>query len=176
MRESLLCTGTKVDYRNSNLPVGNGYLDELLLNSTWRTALQDLLQYDAEEAMNVLQRVSGKSLYIRTPDAYGRISYPERAVWLDILTDRFYLNYDSDPIDSLGRARGVYAGGSEQGLSSLRGMPKSKLLYEPPIKNDDSSNQSDLRGIYDSDEFEYARRLLDGVPSGTVMDWKKRKR
>ncbi len=106
LRESSLCAGT-IDYRTSNLPVGNGYLDVLVKDSAWQTALQDLLQHDVKETTNILERTSrGKYPYIWTPDASGRKSHPERAVWLNIYTGRFLLNCDN-PISYGGRVRGV---------------------------------------------------------------------
>ncbi len=107
LRESALCTGTKINYRISNLPVGDGYLDVLVKDSAWQTALQDLLQHDVEEATNILQKVSGKRPYLWTPDASGRESRPERAVWLSIDADRFYLYCNLNPISYDGRVRGV---------------------------------------------------------------------
>lgn len=106
LRENSLCTGTKIDYRTSNLPVGNGYLDVLVKDTAWRTALQDLLQHDVKETIDLLQRTSRKRPYIWTLDASGRKSHPERAVWLGIDTGRFYLDCINDPFNSSGRARG----------------------------------------------------------------------
>ncbi len=107
LRKRTLCTGTKIDYGKSNLPQGDGYLDNLIKDSAWRTALQDFLQHDVEETTNMLQKVSGKRPYIWTPDAAGRISTPERAVWFDIYAGRFLLSCSYCPIGISGRARGV---------------------------------------------------------------------
>ena len=113
MKEDWLCAG-KINYNNSNLPVGNGYLVDLVRDHTWKKALEDeLFQYDAPETIDMLQRVSGKRPYIWTPDATGRKSNPERAVWLSINTDRFNLYCYDNPIYDLGRARGVREGGAE---------------------------------------------------------------
>jgi len=132
LQESALCTGTKIDYSNSNLPVGDGYLDELLKDSAWKNALQDeVFHYDASEAVDVLQEVSGKRLYIWTPSAEERKSHPERAVWLCINTDWFNLNCYNNPINDYGRSRGVHevgaAGASKKSEESAK-TEKSEVL------------------------------------------------
>ena len=113
LTESYLCTGLRIDYTKSNIPLGSNYVDNLINNPAWQKALEDeLFHYDAREVVDVLQRASGKRPYISTPSAYERKSYPERAVWLDILADRFGLYCGYGPINSGGRARGVRAAGA----------------------------------------------------------------
>ncbi|HLD78994.1 MAG TPA: hypothetical protein VJA18_00365 [Candidatus Nanoarchaeia archaeon] len=108
LRESALCTGPLLNYRNSNIPLGDGYLDQLVKDSAWKNALQDeVLQYNVPEAADILLRVSGKRPYILTPSAQGREYHPEMAVWLYIDTDRFYLLCDNNPFNLIGLARGV---------------------------------------------------------------------
>lgn len=99
LRENILCAGT-IDYRTSNLPVGNGYLDVLVKDSAWRTTLQDLLQHDVKETINILQRTGGKRPYIWTPSVRERVSIPDWAVWLGISTGRFFLDCLNNPINS----------------------------------------------------------------------------
>ncbi len=107
MKEDWLCVG-KLDYRNSNLPMGGGYLANLVKDPAWKRALEnEIFEYDAPETIDMLQRVSGKQPYLLTPDASGRRSTPERAVWLLIDTDRFGLSCSNGPIYGDGRARGV---------------------------------------------------------------------
>ncbi len=170
LRESALCTGTKIDYRTSNLPVDAGYLDVLVKDSAWQTALQDLLKQDVEETVDLLQRTSGKRPYIWTPGAYGRTAHPERAVWLNISSDRFNLDCYDNPISSGGRARGVRESTSVSELNvPISTAPKneqSEILPAP-------ESFSKPKVIHDSKELEWARRLLDGSAGGTVIDWKR---
>ncbi len=173
LRENSLCAGS-FDCSNSNLPVGDGYLDRLVKDPAWRRALEDeVFEYDAPETIDMLQRVSGKRPYISTPSASRRKSHPERAVWLYIGTDGFDLNCYLNPFDDSGRARGVR--GSEAtgaSVSELEASQEIKLLSAPAITQ--STYQSEQQKIiYNPADLEYARQLLNGAPSGTVMDWRK---
>ena len=128
LREDSLATGVKIDYDNSNLPVGDGYLDELIKDSAWKSALEDeVIQSDAPEAASVLHRATGKRPYIITPSADGRKSHPKRAVWLDIGTVRSILYCYCDPFGGFGRSRGV----SEVGAAGAR-TKKSDPAYQNP--------------------------------------------
>ncbi len=133
--ENALCTGTKIDYRTSNLPVGGGYLNILMKDSTWWTELQDLLQHDVEEAINMLYEVSGKHLYIWTPDASGRKSRPERVVWLDVYADKFILNCSGSPF-VIGGARGVRVVGAA-GAQKKEGSPVEGSVYRKPAMTEE---------------------------------------
>ncbi len=136
LRESALCTGTKIDYRTSNLPVGNGYLDILAKDSAWRTALQDLLKQDVEETVDLLQRTSGKRPYIWAPIADGRTAHPKRAVWLDIGADRFGLGCDGGPIYGIGRVRGVRVVGAA-GAQKKEGSSVEGSVYRKPAMTEE---------------------------------------
>ncbi len=46
----------------------------------------------------------------------------------------------------------------------------------PPLEYISNSPQLLPRNIYNSADLEYAKRLLQGIPSGTVMDWKRNNR
>lgn len=177
LKEDWLCAG-KIDYDKSNLPVGNGYLDKLVKDSAWRRALEDeLFKDDAPETIEMLQRVSGKRPYIWTPNASGRKSHPERAVWLLIVADWFLLDCSDGPISLSGRARGVRGSEATGASVSEQEAPKGtmteiKLLTAPAIAQ--SAYQPEQQPIYNTTELEYAQRLLNGAPAGTVLDWKKR--
>ncbi len=120
MKKSWLGSGTKTGYKKNTIthpdydpikctiPIGNHWLDEVIKDAEWRKVLQALFgPKDVERVPEVLQTISGKRPYIWTPDVSGRESTPERAVWLDIGTDRFYLSCYFNPIYGYGRARGV---------------------------------------------------------------------
>lgn len=120
MKDSWLCTGTKIDYKNNlvihpgydpiecTFPAGDHWLDEVIDDKKWRRVLRALFgPRDVELVPEVLEKISGKRPYLWTPDVSGRKSLPERAVWLYINAGGFYLSCSSNPIDSLGRARGV---------------------------------------------------------------------
>lgn len=123
MRENWLCAGTVINYQKDiathkwidskynvtcKIPLGNHWLDEAIKTKDWKQALQALfMPKDVERVPKVLHAVSGKRPYIWTPDTEGRKSNPERAVWLDIGTDWFYLGCTNYPISNFGRARGV---------------------------------------------------------------------
>ncbi|MEK6939313.1 MAG: hypothetical protein AABX31_01155 [Nanoarchaeota archaeon] len=151
LRESWLCAG-KIDYNNSNLPSGSGYLNQLVKDPAWKRALEDeLFHYDAHEAVSVLQTVTGKRPYIWTPGASGRKSHPERAAWLVILTDRFYLSCGSDPIDGNGRSRGVREGGA----AGARVEKKSSLEEEKLHSRieEELSRFDEFVGTYGQDKY-----------------------
>ena len=175
LREDWLCAGT-IDYSSSNLPLEGGYLDVFVKDQAWRRALEEeLFHYDAPETVDMLQRISGKRPYIWVPDAKGRKSYPNRAAWLGIDIDGFYLDCDGDPIDNGGRARGVCETNEANGKVPTEVVPEPTLLLEPAdAKTNKYDNQLELQSIYKSAELEYARQLLDGISGGTVVDWKKR--
>ncbi len=175
LRESMLCTRTKIDYETSNIPVGNGYLDVLIKDSAWRNALQDeVLQYDAPEAIDVLQKVSGKRSYIWTPDTNGRKSHPERAVWLSINTDRFDLDCYDDPIGDAGRSRGV-RGINKTSKEIPQTTLEPKILPTPATVLAPQTYQPS-GSIYDPSVLEYIKQQMAGIKSGTVMDWKSNKK
>ncbi|MBI4147524.1 hypothetical protein HY494_02630 [Candidatus Woesearchaeota archaeon] len=120
LRESWLCTGTKINYTgniiihpgsdhiNCAIPNGNHWLDEVIDDGEWKKVLRALFgPKDVERVPEVLEVVNGKRPYIWVPDATGRKSAPERAVWFDIATVRFGLDCLDDPVSGFGRARGV---------------------------------------------------------------------
>ena len=120
LTENWLCTSTRINYAKNiirhpdfgdittGIPSGDHWLDEVVKKKVWKDGLEMmLLAKDAHEAVKTLHAISGKRPYIWTPDAAGRKSNPERAVWLNIGTDWFILNCYIDPIGNDGRARGV---------------------------------------------------------------------
>ena len=120
LKESWLCTGTKIDYKNNvltqpgyrfiecTIPEGSHWLDEVVKNRDWRNALQALFgPKEVEKVPDVLQAISGKRPYIWTPDTAGRKSHHERALWLLILAGGFGLCCNGFPVGGGGRARGV---------------------------------------------------------------------
>ncbi len=120
MESSWLCTGTGIDYKKNIIvhpgfgstecifPAGSHWLDEVVDDNNWKKVLQAVFgPKDVERVPEILQAVSRKRPYIWTPDASGRKSLPERAVWLNISTDRFDLCCDFNPIIGDGRVRGV---------------------------------------------------------------------
>ncbi|MEK6863122.1 MAG: hypothetical protein AABW53_00280 [Nanoarchaeota archaeon] len=128
LQESALCTGTKIDYDKSNLPLGNGYLNVLVKDPAWKRALEEeIFQYDALKTIDTIQSASGKRSYIWTPDASGRKLHPERAVWLYCITDRFGLSCDYDPIGYNGRARRVRGAGEASREAPTRGIENLSL-------------------------------------------------
>src|SRR3989344_2646210 len=132
LRQSALCAG-KLNYSKSNIPIGNGYLDILVKDPAWKNALQDeVLQYDAPEAVYILQRATGKRPYIWTPSAEGRRSHPERAVLLYIGTDRSYLYCYDNPISDLGCSRGVRRGASISEQEAPQGATQEIKLLQAP--------------------------------------------
>ena len=69
----MLCAlSTKIDYDQSNLPIGDGYLDVLVKNPAWKRALEEEIfqyrcvrnnQYDSERKWKTtfhLDTISGK--------------------------------------------------------------------------------------------------------------------
>ncbi|MDP3698573.1 MAG: hypothetical protein Q8R47_03220 [Nanoarchaeota archaeon] len=172
LRESALCTGTKIDYGHSNLPQGSGYLDELMKDSAWKNALQDeVLQYDAQEAVSVLQRASGKRPYLWTPDAGGRKSYPERAVWLGIYAGGFSLGCYDYPILSLGRARGV----RDVGAASAR-AEKTGSAYCDSAKTSEEVLGERIREIlspYEQLKSSATAKLYGDITENAVRDFKE---
>src|SRR3989344_3052275 len=162
--ESRLCAG-KINYDKSNLPVGDGYLDVLVKDSAWRRGLEDeMFQYDAPETMDMLQRVSGKRPYIWTPDAAERKSYPERAVWLDVGSGRFYLYCYYIPVGISGRARGVREiSATDMNIEQkIQAAPEIKLLPPAIIKD---YNNNPARPLYNPNDLEYVKRRMAGIPS-----------
>ena len=160
--ESALCTGTTIDYRKSNIPLGSGYLDQLLSDSAWRKGLEDeVFQYDARKAITILQQVSGKRPYIWTPDAAGRKLHPERAVWLKFNADRFNLYCGLNPIEYYGRSRGV------REVSALgAGKPVQQITCQATNSPPEDPN----RYLPTQQQIDYARRILDGHPIGRVTE------
>ncbi len=137
LEETWLCAG-KIDYSKSNLPVGNGPVDQLLEDPFWQIALEDeLFHYNAQRTVALLQEATGKRPYILTPDASGRKSLPERAVWLYIGADWFLLNCYGDPIDGNGRARGV----REVGAAGAR-----EKYVNPPCRTPATKPEEVLEG------------------------------
>ena len=174
LRESRLCTEITINYDKSNIPLGMGYINNLIKDSAWRKALEDeIFQYDVKEANRVLQEISGKRPYIWTPSAEGRKSNPKRAVWLNIYADRFSLNCDDLPIGILGRARGVREiSATDMNIEQkIQDALEVKLLRSAIIKD---YNNNPARPLYNPNDLEYVKRRMAGIPSGTVMDWKKR--
>ncbi len=169
LREYFLCTGTKIDYGKSNLPQGEGYLDDLIKDSAWRKPLEDeVLQYNPKEAAGIIQRASGKRPYIWTPDAARRISTPGRVVWLLINTDRFILNCGINPIYDSGRARGARDGVSvSEQDASIDITPQNKISELLPA----TESFDKPKVIHDPKSLEWARRLLDGTANGTIIDY-----
>lgn len=120
MKESWLCTGTGIDYAANTIvhpghgtiacpiPAGDHWLDEIIGDKKWKKVFQALFgPKDVERLPEVFQAVSGKRTYIWTPSAESRKSYPERAVWVIIDSDRFDLICNLIPIIILGRSRRV---------------------------------------------------------------------
>ncbi|MEK6809233.1 MAG: hypothetical protein AABY40_01030 [Nanoarchaeota archaeon] len=172
LNENLSCAG-KIDYRSSNIPVGNGYIDQLVADTSWRRALEDeLFHYDAGETAKLLQKVSGKHPYIWTLNVSGRKSNPEKAVWLFISKSRFGLSCDNSHISIDGRARGVSVVSTAKEVSNIA-IPEMKISPVPIAVSQSYSEQAGQTG-HNAIDLAYARGLLDGLPSGTVMDWKKR--
>lgn len=169
LQKNVLCTGTKIDYRRSNLPLESGYLHILIQDSAWQIALQDLLQHDVEEAISVLEKVSGKRPYIFTSSAEGRRT-PDKAVWLNFYEVRFCLSCDYLPVSTIGRARGVRESTSVSELNvPISAAPKNEQFEILPAPE----SFSKPKVIHDSKNLEWARRLLDGSAGGTVIDWKR---
>ncbi len=173
LKEDWLCAG-KLNYDKSNLPMGGGHLANLVKDPAWKRALEnEIFEYDAPETIDMLKRVSGKFPYIWTPKVSERKSCPERAVWLYIDTGWFLLDCGINPIYNLGRARGVR--GSEvtgASVSELEASQEIKLLPAPAITQS-TYRPEQQKIIYNPADLEYARQLLNGAPSGTVMDWRK---
>ena len=123
MRENWLCAGTVINYQKDfathkwidtqhnvtcKIPLGDHWLDEAIKKKDWKQAMQALfLPKNVERVPEVLNAVSGKRPYIWTPNADGRKSNPERAVWLYFYADRFGLYCGYSPISYAGRSRGV---------------------------------------------------------------------
>ncbi len=171
LNQNFLCAG-KIDYRNSNFPVGSGYIDQLVADTLWRRALEnELFHYDARETAKLLHEVSGKRPYILTPDAEGRKSAPERAAWLDIGIGRFSLDCSSSTIYILGRSRWVREVSVTKEVSTIT-IPEMNIQPAQVVQHY-NSEQAGQTG-HNATDLAYARGLLDGLPSGTVMDWKKR--
>jgi len=176
LRESMLCTRTKIDYETSNIPVGNGYLDQLVKDSAWKNALEDeVLQYDIHEAVKVLQKAGGKIQYIWTPSTEGRKSHPERAIWLNLSSDLFGLYCDY--LYYAGRSRGVRDSASVSEQEAPRGATSEiKLLQAPANIHSQNHLEQPIQTIYNPNELAYATGLLNGSSRGTVMDWKSNKK
>ncbi|MEK6863106.1 MAG: hypothetical protein AABW53_00195 [Nanoarchaeota archaeon] len=140
LQESALCIGTKINYDKSNLPLGNGYLDDLVKDPACKRALEEeIFQYDALETIDIIQCASGKRPYIWTPSAKSRKKRPERAVWLYGGTDWFYLLCYNRPISLIGRARGVRVEGaagaqntsaSKESAKTPEGVLEEKIAEE----------------------------------------------
>lgn len=170
LKESALCSG-KINYSKSNIPVGEGYIETLIKDSAWQKALEDeMFHCDAKEAVNVIEEISKKRLYLWAPSVKERISQPERAVWLLIDTCRFYLSCYDILTNNVGRARGVLVNGANRGVPLS--TPEPKFISAPTVRIDNPNHQ--LENIYPRDQVAYALHLLNGGSSGTVMDWKKR--
>ncbi len=107
--ESWLCTGTRFGYHQSNntithlgdetrvipcaIPEGGGYLDILVKDDDWQKVVQTAFGHpDADEAVEVLQKFSGKCPYLWTPSAESRKATPERAAWFGCDSNLLYLN------------------------------------------------------------------------------------
>ncbi|MEK6809365.1 MAG: hypothetical protein AABY40_01705 [Nanoarchaeota archaeon] len=170
LNESGLCAG-KIDYRSSNLPIGSGFVDELIIDYCWQKALEDeLFLCNAFDAVNVLWEASGKRPYILTPDAEERKSALEKAAWFCIYPSGFNLDCDNDHFSIIDRARGVYEVSAAKEVSNIA-IPEMKISPASVVQHD-NSKQAGQTG-YKPTDLAYARRLLDGLPSGTVMDWEK---
>ena len=104
------------------------------------------------------------------------VSWLLRAAWLNINTDRFNLNCGLSPIGDAGRSRGVRDIASEVSKKVPQSATAEPKLLSAPgsIKSDEYNDKSSLRPIYDPAQLDYVRQVLNGAPSGTVMDWKKR--
>ncbi len=170
LKESALCAGT-LNYEKSNLPVGSGYVDQLITDP-WKNALQDeVLQYDVNEAVEVLQRASGKRPYIWTPNAAGRRSRPERAVWLVIDTDRFILNCSANPIINIGRARRVREVGAEGARAENSGSP-----YRTPAMTEEERLDKQVREIllpYEQLKCVATVKLYNDITENAVRELKE---
>src|SRR3989338_4162646 len=104
-----LSTRVEMDYGKGKIPMGSGYADDLINDPEWKKWLEDkILQYDVRESIDVLQQVSGKRLYVGTPDHVARYYYPKKAVELAIGEDKFLIKCWNNLTNCISRARGIY--------------------------------------------------------------------
>ena len=171
LKESALCAG-KMDYDKSNLPFGDGYLDELVKDSAWRRGLKDeIFHCDAPETISMLQRASGKRPYIWTPNASGRKSHPERAVWLYIITDRFYLDCLNNPIYGDGRARGVREVGAEGARAEKTGSAYRNSAMTGEERLDEQIRE--ILSPYEQLKSSATAKLFTDITKKTVRELKE---
>ena len=99
-----LCAG-KLDYSKSNLlDRESGYVKNLIKDTNYRRALEDeVLKHDAKESANIVEKASGKKLFLIPPYSIDA----ERAIWLDIDEDRFRIGCGISIYHEYGGARGI---------------------------------------------------------------------
>lgn len=123
LEKSWLCTSTRINYTKNTIthgfgfepyqsdcaiPIGEGYLDTVISNKKWRSALQALLiPKDLDKAIETLQNFSRKRSYIWTPNADSRRSDPKRALWLLVGSVRLFFDACYRPVVGDYRSRGV---------------------------------------------------------------------
>jgi hypothetical protein len=182
LQEDCLLTTTKIDYELDiithpypfpdfaiTIPKGSGYLDELVKKSAaWRGYLSALLSPDGvgiDEAIEALKTVKGARPFLLGDNK--DLEYTEVAVCI------YISNEGGLGIDCKSDSSWTYPARGVQVISEAAAAKKITLLQEnnslPRMKADDNLKQD----IYSQSELEYARRLLAGIPSGTVMDLKK---
>ncbi|MEK6899614.1 MAG: hypothetical protein AABX05_00675 [Nanoarchaeota archaeon] len=178
LQENYLCTGTRLNYDTHaithfgagktivmphSFPEGEGYMDELIKYPSWRTIIREMFQYaDVDEALEILNKSIGKRPYLLTNFSIKVGNFSGGAVWIDINSDRFKLS--CTPIIILGRARGISVDNTFKEAPS--DMPQSKTSVAPDREQQKLTDEDPIA-------LDYARRLLRGISTGTVMDWKK---
>ncbi|MEK6863124.1 MAG: hypothetical protein AABW53_00290 [Nanoarchaeota archaeon] len=145
--EFALCTGTKIDYDKSNLPLGNGYLDFLVKDPAWKRALEDeIFKCDALETIDTIRCASGKRPYIWTSSAKSRKATPETAVGLHSLVDKFDLDCYDSPFSNFGRARGVREVGAEGACANEKDKIPA-VLSATPVAETSTELEDKIAGV-----------------------------
>jgi hypothetical protein len=100
IQKSWYCTSSRIDYSEEkmihgygfpesfaqefNLPIGDTYLDEIVRERAWRSALQSLfMSRDLEKSIATLKNIFKVRPYIWSPSADNRKSNPLRAVFVN---------------------------------------------------------------------------------------------
>jgi len=114
---NMLCAG-KINFSKSNFPevdnrheLPTNYLDNLVKDPTWRKSLEEeLFHYDAQQALDIMQRASGRKPYLWLPNIRERRERPKKAIWLSFNEDRFNIVCVSGLTGiQYGAARGIEA-------------------------------------------------------------------
>ena len=171
LEETGLCTGLRIDYKKSKLPLKSDYVDILVNDSACCKALEDeVFQCNAKEAVNVLQRASGKRPCLLVSGAEGRRLLPKRAVRLYIHADEFVFYCLSNRIGNLnGRARGVRNVAAE-----VRAEETVSAYRDPAMTKEEELDQRirEILSSYDQLKSTKASKLQDEVTEKAVRELK----